>query len=78
MSKYSKYIEYQSKNGFKGILYGRSTFAIFDKDGNEVLHTGNRNINTYEELVKLVECFPGYYENLKKCYEEEKEEDDGI
>ena len=75
----SKYIEYQSENGYKGILYGRSSFSIRDKDGKEVFHTGFRKINTYEELVKEVEEFPEFIRILfSKDWDEVEEEDDGI
>ena len=69
----SNYVEYQSGNGYKGILYGRSSFSIRDKDGKEVFHTGFRNINTYEELVERVEEYPEFIRVLLG-----EEEDDGI
>lgn len=72
----SKFIEYQSENGYKGILYGRSSFSIRDKNGKEVFHTGFRKINTYEELVKEVEEFPKFLEILFSA--DLEEEDDGI
>ena len=54
----SKQIQYTSKNGYTGILYGKSSLMIFDKDGKLSLHTGNRTANTFEELVEIVEGHP--------------------
>lgn len=76
----SKYVEYQSGNGYKGILYGRSSFSIRDKDGKEVFHTGFRNINTYDELIEHVEDFPEFIKKLSEIDFDniEEGEDDGI
>lgn len=63
--RHNKTIKYTSKNGYTGVLYGRSSLAIYNKDGKEVLHTGFRTINTYEELVETVETFPEFFELLK-------------
>ena len=73
-----KYVEYVSDNGYKGVLYGRTSFSIFDKDGKEVFHTGFRNINTYEELVKHIEGYPEFIKKLFSMDLDGKEEDDGI
>lgn len=60
-----KTIEYTSDNGYKGVLYGESSFAIYEvESGKCKLHTGFRNINTYDELVKQVEDFPRFIEWL--------------
>ena len=59
----SETIRYTSDNGYTGVLYGKSSYAIYDKDGKEVLHTGLRNINTYEELVESVNNFPKFLES---------------
>ena len=61
-----KTIKYTSENGYTGILYGHSSYAIYDKDGNEVLHTGSRSINTYDELVKSIEDYPEFLKRLSK------------
>lgn len=63
--RHNKTIKYTSKNGYTGVLYGRSSLAIYNKDGKEVMHTGFRKINTYEELVETVETFPEFLELLK-------------
>lgn len=57
-------IKYTSDNGYTGILYGKSSFAILDKDGKTVFHTGSRTINTYDELVEKVNDFPNFLELL--------------
>lgn len=49
---------YKSNNGYEGILYGKPSFSVFDSDGNEILHTGNRTFNTYSELVDFIDGFP--------------------
>ena len=66
-------IKYTSPNGYTGILYGESSLAVFKPDGTESLHTGRRNIETYEELVKLVDDHP----NLLKILLERRDEWEG-
>lgn len=64
-------IEYTSDNGYKGVLYGESSFAIYEVESGECkLHTGFRTINTYDELVKQVENFPSFYESLGKLHDD--------
>lgn len=46
-------------NGYVGVLYGRSSMAIYDKRGHEVMHTGFRNINTDIELYAVLDQVPG-------------------
>lgn len=62
----SKNIKYTSKNGYTGILYGDASLVILDKEGNEVLHTGSRSINTYDELIQVVEEYPEFKKMLNK------------
>lgn len=69
-----KTIKYTSKNGYTGVLYGRSSLAIYNKDGKEVMHTGFRNINTYEELVEEVESFPEFMKLLNEAAPKIKED----
>lgn len=60
-----KRIEYKSpNNGYTGVLYGERSYIIRDPSGKEVFHTGFRNINTYDELVKQVESFPEFRRRL--------------
>lgn len=56
--------EYTSQNGFTGKMYGESSFAIFDKNGKMVMHTGFRNFDSYNKLVEAVENFPKLMEAL--------------
>ena len=51
-------IIYTSKDGYTGVLYGERSLVIYNPDGTESLHTGRRNINTYEELKKMVDDYP--------------------
>ena len=62
----SDIIEYTSDNGYTGRLYGKSSLIIFNPDGTESMHTGSRNINTREELVKIVDKHPKFIEMLMK------------
>ena len=63
-------IKYTSENGYTGVLYGKSSFAIYDSSGKMVLHTGFRNIHTYAELVKQVEDYPKFRKMLFKMKDE--------
>ena len=51
-------IKVEHPNGYMGILYGKSSMTIYDKDGHEILHTGLRNPNTEEELYEVLEDMP--------------------
>lgn len=53
-------------NGFSGKLYGESSMSIFDRDGNEVLHTGFRSadINSENALYEHLETFPEFLSML--------------
>ena len=61
-------IKYTSKNGYTGVLYGKSSLSIYDFTGKEVLHTGFRKANTYEELVEVVETHPEFMEMLSDAF----------
>lgn len=63
-------IKYTSDNGYTGVLYGKSSMIIYKPDGTESMHTGSRNINTYEELVRIVDKHPKFREMLKKAAKE--------
>lgn len=54
------------------MLYGKSSLAIYRPDGKECLHTGFRNINTYEELVELVDGHPEFEKTLFGLYDDAK------
>lgn len=69
-------IRYESKNGYTGILYGKSSLAIFNPDGSESVHTGFRSINTYDELVKMVDNHPKFLEMLKNAADSNDEDEE--
>ena len=48
----------QHSNGYSGVLMGKSTMMIYDKDDNCVLHTCYRKPNTEEELYEVLEEMP--------------------
>lgn len=62
----NKQLKYTSKNGYTGVMYGKSSLVILDRNGKEVFHTGFRNCNTYEELIEQVDTFPEFYDTLVK------------
>lgn len=64
----SEQIIYTSDDGYTGILYGKTSYAVFDSNGREVFHTGSRAINTLEELKKQVENFPEFHEMLLNLF----------
>lgn len=51
-------IKVHHPNGYSGILYGKSSLAIYDDHGIEIIHTGYRTINTEKELYDVLEKFP--------------------
>ena len=57
-------IKYTSENGYTGVLYGKSSLAIYNSDGKMTLHTGFRNIHTYDELVTMVDKYPEFLDAL--------------
>ena len=69
-------IIYASKNGYIGMLYGKSSMIIQDKDGVEVFHTGFRKANTYDELVEQVERYPDFLKLLKNLHNDEEFDED--
>ena len=62
-------IKYTSKNGYTGVMYGKSSLAILNENGKEVFHTGSRNCNTYEELIEQVDTFSEFYNNITRWIE---------
>ena len=59
-------IEYKSKNGYSGSLYGKSSMRIYDRNGMEVLHTGFRTVNTIEELKEIVDTMPEFMDAIRR------------
>ena len=59
-------IVYRSKNGYMGIMYGRSSFSIRDiETGMEIFHTGRRAFTTYSDMKERVEGFPEFLKMLR-------------
>ncbi len=54
------------ETGYKGVMYGKSSLSVFDKNGKEVMHTGSRKINTYNELVHFVDTFNEFLKMLAR------------
>lgn len=67
----NKKIKYTSKNGYTGVMYGKSSLAILNENGKEVFHTGFRNFNTYEELVEQVDTYPEFRAMLENFFKKE-------
>ena len=60
-------IKYVSeRNGYSGVLYGRSSMSIYDQQGHEVLHTGFRAGDTLEYLKESVDTADKLTEMLKR------------
>lgn len=53
-------IDYSGENGYRGVLYGKSSMAVYDSNGVEHFHTGSRVINTLEELKEFVDGFEDF------------------
>lgn len=61
-------IDYKSPtNGYSGSLFGKKSLRILDPYGNEILHTGFRVINTYEELKEMVDDMPHFIQLLNEA-----------
>lgn len=60
-----KIIEYTSPNGYRGVIYGKASLAIYKPNGTISLQTKHREANTYEELKKLVDDHPAFLESLR-------------
>lgn len=69
-------IEYTSPNGYRGVLYGKSSMSIYGPNGREVIHTGHRTPNTLEELTKQVDSMPEFMEMLTAMQESHKEKEE--
>ena len=55
--------EYKHKNGYYACLYGESSLSVYF-DGKEVLHTGFRNVNTEDEVMKVLEGMPELFKRI--------------
>lgn len=63
----------QHPNGYSGVLMGKSTMMIYDKDDNCVLHTCFRTPNTEKELYEVLETMPRFIEILANVEAEQTE-----
>jgi len=61
-----KIIDYTGENGYRGVLYGKTSMAVYDRNGVEHFHTGSRGINTLEELKEFVDGFEEFLERLEE------------
>ncbi len=59
-------------NGYTGVLYGKNSMAIYDKDGKRCLHTNSRVPNTKSELYEALADMP----KLMKVLNGERTEDE--
>lgn len=75
MTNQEKFIEYVSDAGYKGVLYGESSFAIYDENGKECLHTGHRSFNTFERLKEIVDVYPEFEHRLEELFDNLDDED---
>ena len=62
----NKIIDYTSPNGYRGVMYGKSSMVIYDSNGVERLHTSSRTPNTLEELKEFVDGFEEFLESLEE------------
>ena len=64
----------QHPNGYSGVLMGKSTMMIYDKDDNCILHTCFRTPNTEKELYEVLETMPRFIEILASVEADRKTE----
>lgn len=63
-------VKVEHPNGYMGILYGKSSMSIYDKDGHECLHTCFRTPQTKEELYEVLETMPRTMEIIAREFEQ--------
>ena len=56
-------ITYEHQNGFSAVLYVKSSMSIL-KNKKEVLHTGNRSVNTEKEVIDFLDKFPEFMNEM--------------
>lgn len=64
---------YTSKNGFTGILYGKSSLSIMYGD-HEAFHTYSSNIHNLKELKEFVDNWPEFIRTLRGALNETSED----
>lgn len=52
--------KYTASNGYTGHMYGKSSLAIYNKQGRMVFHTGFRTPNTFNELKEHTDTFDDF------------------
>ena len=57
--------EYKHNNGYLARLYGKSSLSVYF-NGKEVFHTGSRNVNTEDEVMKLLDSMPKLLQHVKE------------
>ena len=67
-------IKCEHPNGYSGVLMGKSTMLIYDKDGHECLHTCSRTPQTKEELYEVLETMPRMMEIVAREIEQTERE----
>lgn len=58
-------LEYESRNGYSGKLYGVSRITIFNEFGEAELSVPTQNVISYEELAQRVADFPKLKQKLE-------------
>ena len=61
----NKPVTYTHENGYSATLYGDTSLSI-DYGGREVLNTGQRNVETEDEVMNLLEHMPDLMNNFQK------------
>lgn len=59
-------LEYESRNGYSGKLFGAHRIEIADKYGDVVLSVPTRNVYNYEELAQRVADFPKLRQKMEE------------
>lgn len=53
-------------NGYFAVLYGRSSMSVRTAEDKEVFHTENRNVNTDDEVMEMLEGFPQFLNEINE------------
>lgn len=62
-------VKVEHPNGYMGVLYGKASMAIYDKDGHECVHTYHRAPNTEAELYEVLEDMPRTMDIIAKEFD---------
>lgn len=58
-----KSVTYKHSNGYSAVLCGKTSMSVY-YNGKEKFHTGFRNVNTEDEVMKLLEKMPLFLAEL--------------